>query len=73
VKAQRNLLETAVRQLKPGGALIYSTCSLESEENESLIAGFVAQRGDFKLEESRWLLPFRDGVDGAYVARLRMG
>ena len=73
VRAQRNLLEAAARQLKRGGTLIYSTCSLEPEENESLIAGFIAQRSDFRLEESRWLLPFRDGVDGAYVARLRMG
>jgi 16S rRNA (cytosine967-C5)-methyltransferase len=70
-EAQQALLEEAAPQLKAGGTLVYSTCSLESEENETVVRAFLDGRADFKLEAQRQLLPFADGVDGAYVARLR--
>ncbi|HSU56621.1 MAG TPA: 16S rRNA (cytosine(967)-C(5))-methyltransferase RsmB [Candidatus Dormibacteraeota bacterium] len=66
---QRDLLEKAGRLLKPGGTLVYSTCSLEPEENADLVAEFISHYPQFKLKEQRELLPFSDGVDGAYVAR----
>jgi 16S rRNA (cytosine967-C5)-methyltransferase len=69
-RTQRELLEFAARLLKPGGVLVYSTCSLEPEENSLLVQEFLANRGDFKLESARELTPFADQVDGAYVARL---
>jgi 16S rRNA (cytosine967-C5)-methyltransferase len=68
---QQALLEEAAAQLKEGGTLVYSTCSLEPEENESVTRDFLDRRSDFKLERQRQLLPFADGVDGAYVARMR--
>jgi 16S rRNA (cytosine967-C5)-methyltransferase len=70
-QAQLALLQQAAPQLKAGGTLVYSTCSLEPEENESVTRNFLEERADFKLERERQLLPFADGVDGAYVARLR--
>jgi 16S rRNA (cytosine967-C5)-methyltransferase len=68
---QLELLLQAAARLKPGGTLIYSTCSLEPEENSQLVHQFLAAQPKFKLERERQLLPFADSVDGAYVARLR--
>ncbi|MGC3960808.1 MAG: RsmB/NOP family class I SAM-dependent RNA methyltransferase [Verrucomicrobiota bacterium] len=68
---QHELLEKAAKQLKPGGTLVYSTCSLEPEENTKLVKQFLATQPNFKLERERQLLPFVDGVDGAYVAKLK--
>jgi 16S rRNA (cytosine967-C5)-methyltransferase len=68
--AQIELIEDAAGILKPGGVLVYSTCSLEPEENSGLVRSFLASHREFTLEVERELLPFRDGVDGAYVARL---
>ena len=49
----------------------YSTCSLEPEENSQIVEEFLAGHGEFKLERTRELLLFVEGVDGTYVARLR--
>jgi 16S rRNA (cytosine967-C5)-methyltransferase len=67
---QLSLLHQAASKLKSGGTLIYSTCSLEPEENSQLVQQFLAAQPKFKLENERQLLPFADEVDGAYVARL---
>jgi len=70
---QLDLLHQAVTRLKPGGVLVYSTCSLEPEENSEVVKEFLLEHAGFKLESERELLPFADNVDGAYVARLVMG
>jgi 16S rRNA (cytosine967-C5)-methyltransferase len=67
---QVELLRQAADRLKPGGTLVYSTCSLEPEENRSVVDEFLRERPGFKFDEDRELLPFADAVDGAYVARL---
>ena len=67
---QLNLLNQAALRLRPSGVLVYSTCSLEPEENTEVVKQFLAAHADFTLELERQLLPFADGVDGAYVARL---
>ncbi len=68
---QLALLEQAGRRLRPGGTLVYSTCSLEPEENETVVREFLAGHPGLRLEQERQLLPFVEGVDGAYVATLR--
>jgi 16S rRNA (cytosine967-C5)-methyltransferase len=67
---QLNLLFQAASLLKPGGTLVYSTCSLEPEENVEVVDEFLSRQPAFKLEHARELLPFIEGVDGAYVARI---
>jgi len=68
---QLALLDQAAARLAPGGLLVYSTCSLEPEENSGVVKQFLDGHPGFKLETERQLLPFADGVDGAYVARLK--
>jgi 16S rRNA (cytosine967-C5)-methyltransferase len=67
---QLNLLEAATRRLKPTGKILYSTCSLEEEENQQVIRKFLSTHPEFAVETERELLPFREGVDGAYIAKL---
>ena len=68
---QAGLLRNAAAALRPGGTLVYSTCSLEPEENGGVVASFLAENPGYQLEQERQILPFQDGLDGAYVARLR--
>jgi 16S rRNA (cytosine967-C5)-methyltransferase len=70
-QTQLELLELAAPKLKPGGVLVYSTCSLEPEENTEVTREFLRDHKNFGLETERQLLPFADSVDGAYVARLQ--
>jgi 16S rRNA (cytosine967-C5)-methyltransferase len=70
-KSQLELMLGAAEQVKPGGTLVYSTCSLEPEENGEVVKAFLDTCPQFKLQKERTLLPFAEGVDGAYVARLR--
>jgi len=69
-QAQFELLTEAARRLKPGRTLIYSTCSLEPDENENVIRDWLRQNPGFELKSSRELLPFVEKNDGAYVAKL---
>jgi 16S rRNA (cytosine967-C5)-methyltransferase len=71
-KAQLDLLKLAVPMLKPGGTLVYSTCSLEPEENTVVVQEFLRAHPAFKLARERELLPFTDNVDGAFVACLKL-
>jgi len=67
---QRTILENALPCLKPGGRIVYSTCSIEREENQGVVEAFLADHPDFQLSATREALPFRDHTDGAFAARL---
>jgi 16S rRNA (cytosine967-C5)-methyltransferase len=69
-RCQSGILRQCAGQLKPGGTLVYSTCSLEPEENQEVVGAFLEENPDFTLAAERGLAPFTDGVDGAYTARL---
>jgi 16S rRNA (cytosine967-C5)-methyltransferase len=67
--SQLELLDAAAAKLVHGGILVYSTCSIEPEENQQVSISFLERNNAFKLSAERELTPFHDGVDGAYVAR----
>jgi 16S rRNA (cytosine967-C5)-methyltransferase len=56
-KTQLELLHTAAVLLKPGGALVYATCSLEPEENQQVVEQFLAAHPAFALTDCRDFLP----------------
>lgn len=82
---QAELLRAAAETVRPGGLLVYSTCSLEPEENDEQVDAFLATRPEWSLEAPPTgvmpaevldngrlrVLPQRHGVDGAFAARLR--
>ncbi|HCQ39191.1 MAG TPA: hypothetical protein DIV39_08555 [Verrucomicrobiales bacterium] len=67
---QRLILENALPCLRQGGRLVYSTCSLEPEENENLIMSLLKEHPELTLLDSKTSIPFRDGFDGSYAALL---
>ena len=83
-RQQQALLEAAATLVGPGGLLVYSTCSLELEENRDIVTQFLASHTEFARaplpaavpaslltpDGDLQTLPQRDGIDGAYAARL---
>ncbi|MCI0701312.1 MAG: 16S rRNA (cytosine(967)-C(5))-methyltransferase RsmB [Planctomycetia bacterium] len=71
IRLQTRLLIQAVERLKPGGAVVYSTCSIEPDENEGVVKAVLrGMRGSVKLEAEHNSVPGRPS-DGGYWARLR--
>lgn len=84
---QKRLLDTCSRYVKPGGSLVYATCSILPEENSRQIEGFLASHPEFAMDElpdsvpekfrtltgphGLQLLPHRDGVEGFFIARMK--
>ena len=61
---QKKLLAAAIQFVKPGGVLVYSTCSLDREENEQVVAGYP-------VGEQRVSVPPASNMDGAFVCKIR--
>ena len=69
IRMQQRLLSQAVDRLAPGGRLVYSTCSIEPQENGDVVREVVSRRPRIKIVEERAFIPGRSG-DGAYQALL---
>ena len=72
---QLSLLHSAARHVAPGGRLVYSTCSIDAEENEHVVRRFLAGKagGPFTLERSTLHYPWTSGHDGGASYLLRKG
>lgn len=70
-KTQWQILSAMSTCVKPGGRLVYSTCSLEQEENEELVRRWVREHSDWRLVKAKRLFPPKSGTDGAYAALLK--
>ncbi|OGU56470.1 MAG: 16S rRNA (cytosine(967)-C(5))-methyltransferase [Ignavibacteria bacterium GWF2_33_9] len=82
-RLQYDLLEAAADMVKPGGVLVYSTCTIEPEENEKIVSKFLERHTEFKLDPAEKYLPekvclngmmatypHRHSCDGAFAARM---
>lgn len=65
------ILDHAAIMLKPGGVLVYSTCTFNRAENEDTIEHFVAKHPSFQVEQMERLWPHQVRGEGHFVARLR--
>jgi 16S rRNA (cytosine967-C5)-methyltransferase len=86
-EAQRAILANLAGLVRPGGTLLYATCSTTVDENEAVIDDFLSRHGEFVLEDLNALFPahaplftdrglfrswpHRDGMDGFFAARLK--
>lgn len=70
---QASLLREYSKMCKPGGILVYATCSVMPEENGEQVRAFLEGNAEWKLERERTLWPEAGGADGFYFARLRRG
>ena len=81
-RLQAEILHNASLYVKPGGVLVYSTCTIFPEENEEIVRAFLSSHPTYTAEPfilpiagacggMRTLLPHRDGTDGFFIARLR--
>ena len=81
---QLKLLQNAAKLVKPGGVIVYCTCTIEPEENEQIIDKFFIENKNFRLEPASkfiskelttsegfvYTLPHQHGIDGSFAARL---
>ncbi|MCL4509644.1 MAG: 16S rRNA (cytosine(967)-C(5))-methyltransferase RsmB [Bacteroidetes bacterium] len=84
-KIQSEILENAAKLLKPNGVIVYSTCTIESEENQDVVQGFLSHHSKFTLEPADMFVdralvgrdgfietfPHRHDLDGGFAARIR--
>jgi 16S rRNA (cytosine967-C5)-methyltransferase len=84
-KMQNDFIDNAARLVKPGGVLVYSTCTTEPEENQEIVRQFLAKHPEFSAEDARQYashdfvnaegfvetFPHRHGMDGSFAVRLR--
>ena len=75
-RVQAEVLRGAANYVKPGGTLVYSTCTLNKKENEDIVTDFLRENEDFTLSDfdgcggMRCMLPHKDKTDGFFIAKM---
>ena len=71
-KTQEHIIHTYATMVKPGGKLVYATCSILKEENQSQVEGFLQSEigKQFTLEKEQFVSPAKSGFDGFYMAKM---
>lgn len=68
---QKPILDAAATALRPGGTLVYATCTFSPEENETVISAFLDTHADFSCEQTQRVYPHASAGEGQFFARLR--
>lgn len=71
VELQREILDTVYQYVKPGGTLVYSTCTIHKDENEGNVSWFLDKYQEFELVSKEQLLPGDTYHDGFFIAKLK--
>lgn len=71
VELQKKILSVVKDYVKPGGKLLYSTCTIHREENEGNVEWFLKEYPEFELVKEKQMIPGRDAGDGFYIAILK--
>lgn len=68
---QRQILDVVCAYVKAGGTLMYSTCTISSQENEDNVTWFLEKHPDFSLETEKQFLPKAGKQDGFFLAKMK--
>ncbi len=67
---QNTILKVSAACVKPGGILVYSTCTLNRKENENQVKQFLAEHSEYELLEAHTMFPYEENSDGFYAAKI---
>ena len=70
VKLQREILSTVHAYVKPGGTLVYSTCTIHKGENEDNVNWFIKEHPEFELKSCEQMFPGGTYHDGFFIAKM---
>lgn len=70
-QVQRQILDNAAKYLKKGGEVVYSTCTIEKDENEGVTDGFLEDKKNFEKLYEKTFYPHTDNTDGFYICKMR--
>ncbi len=68
---QRKILNNAAKYLKKGGEMVYSTCTIQNEENGAVTGAFAAENKDFEILYEKTFYPHIDHTDGFYICKIK--
>ncbi|MDR1953058.1 MAG: 16S rRNA (cytosine(967)-C(5))-methyltransferase RsmB [Clostridiales Family XIII bacterium] len=68
---QRDILAASSKYVKPGGILVYSTCTIAKRENQQVVSDFLRKHADFEKIETKQLLPSVDHTDGFFICKMK--
>ena len=68
---QLAILSASSQYLKPGGTLLYSTCTINPAENEKVVKAFLRQNSSFEMVEKIQYLPNTHGTDGFFLCKMQ--
>ncbi len=68
---QLSILKNSSAYVRQGGTLVYSTCTVNKDENENIVRAFIREHPEFSLDLEKTVFPGESGADGFYFARLQ--